>query len=216
MRETFTHRIESLEQLETELRPIAGYPGKLADSKMKDRLDEHAIGWIAKSPFVMMATSDDQGRCDVSPRGDAPGFVHVVDERHLFLPERPGNRRWDSIRNLLTNPGIGLIFLIPGVEETFRVNGRGVVTRDPALLEATAVQGKLPLMGIGVEIDECYLHCAKAFKRSGLWRPDTWLEAGDRPSVSELLVAHCRTAMPEVTLGEVEASLQESYTKRLY
>lgn len=215
----FNNRITSLEQLE-ELRPLIGYPGKLAANKVRNALDSHSRAFIAKSPFLLIATSDADGHCDVSPRGDGCGFVHLLDDRHLFIPERPGNRRLDSIRNLLTNPGIGLIFLIPGLEETFRVNGRACVSRDPELLERTAVNGKLPTMGIGVEIEECYVHCAKAFKRSGLWQPGSWLTEEERPSAAQMVTAHVNQAnegeAATVTVVEVEAQLQESYTKRLY
>lgn len=216
----FTNCITSLEQLE-QLRPeLGGYPGKLAARKLRHELDAASREFIAKSPFLMIATSDSEGHCDVSPRGDACGFVHIMDNRHLFIPERPGNRRLDSIRNLLTNPGIGLIFLIPGLEETFRVNGSACVSRDPHLLELTAVDGKVPLMGIGVEIEECYIHCAKAFKRSGLWRPESWLSQEERPSAAKMLVGHINAGAKDeaepVTVEEVEAQLRESYTKRMY
>jgi PPOX class probable FMN-dependent enzyme len=203
--------MEQFEQLKEQLGP----PGKLAANKARPGLDDHSRDYIEKSPFVMIATSDAEGHCDVSPRGDAPGFVQILDDTHLFIPERPGNRRMDSIHNLITNAHIGLIFIIPGLEETFRVNGKACITCDPELLKLSAVGGKLPLMGIGVEIEECYLHCAKAFKRSGLWQANSWLPTEQRPSVARLLAAHISVSFP-VSAEEVDEQLQESYTKRLY
>lgn len=214
MEHVFRERVTTEEQLEA-LRPVLGVPGKLALDKVIHALDAYSKAFIAKAPFVAIATADAAGRCDVSPRGDAPGFVHVLDDRHLFIPERPGNRRMDSIRNIIANPRIGLIFIVPGLEETFRVNGKACVTRDPELLKRTAVNGKEPLLGIGVEVEECYMHCAKAFKRSGLWKPDSWLPEGDRPSPAQMLAAHVK-GKAELTADEVDQMLQESYTKRLY
>lgn len=214
MRDIFRQKINTLEDLE-ELRPILGQPSKLAANKVIHALDDASKDFIAKSPFLVISTADAAGNCDASPRGDAPGFVHVIDDRHLFIPERPGNRRMDSIHNLLSNPHIGLLFIIPGLEETFRVNGKACVSRDPELLELTAVNGKKPLLGIGVEIEECYIHCAKAFKRSGLWSPETWLPSADRPSTAKMLAIHVRTK-EAITDEEVADSLLESYTKRLY
>lgn len=209
--DVFADRITTLEELE-QFRSVIGTPSPLAVRKVRPSLDARSRSYIARSPFALIATADAQGRCDVSPRGDAPGFVHVLDDQHLFLPERPGNRRLDSIRNLLTNSGIGLIFLIPGMKETLRVNGTACITRDPQLLELTAVNGRVPLMGIGVEIEEVFVHCAKAFKRSGLWQPSTWLPAEELPSAAEMLAAYAGGA----SVSEIEAQLQESYTKRLY
>lgn len=209
--DVFADRITTLEELE-QFRSVVGTPSPLAVRKVRPSLDARSRSYIARSPFALIATADAQGRCDVSPRGDAPGFVHVLDDRHLFLPERPGNRRLDSIRNLLTNSGIGLIFFIPGMEETLRVNGTACITRDPQLLELTAVNGRVPVMGIGVEVEEVFVHCAKAFKRSGLWQPSTWLPAEELPSAAEMLAAYAGGA----SVSEIEAQLQESYTKRLY
>ncbi|XOK62357.1 pyridoxamine 5'-phosphate oxidase family protein [Paenibacillus elgii] len=215
MEQVFRERITTEEQLEALLPVLGGAPSQLVRDKVIHALDAHGKAFIAKAPFVAVATADAEGHCDVSPRGDAPGFVHVLDDRHLFIPERPGNRRMDTIHNIIANPYIGLIFIIPGLEETFRVNGKAVVTRDPELLKLTAVNGREPLIGIGVEVEECYMHCAKAFKRSGLWKPDSWLPEGDRPSPAQIIAAHVKGKM-ELTTDEVDQMLQESYTKRLY
>ncbi|WP_274361432.1 pyridoxamine 5'-phosphate oxidase family protein [Paenibacillus thermotolerans] len=214
MEQTFRNRITTVDELE-ELRPLFGYPSKLSANKVINALDSHGKLFISKSPFLMISTSSSDGRCDVSPRGDAPGFVHVIDDRHLFIPDRPGNRRMDSIRNILSNPRIGLIFMIPGLEETFRVNGKACVSRDEAYLRETAVNGKQPIMGIGVEVEECYLHCAKSFKRSGLWDPSRWLPAEQLPNIPEMMASHVKSKI-SITAGEVSTLLDESYTKRLY
>ena len=146
--------------------------------------------------------------------GDAPGFVLVLDERRLVLPDRPGNRRLDNMQNILENPHVGLLFLIPGLEETLRVNGRAWLTRDEEILGRMAVGAKRPVLGIGVEVDECFIHCAKAFKRSGLWEPSRWPDRSDLPSIAQVLVDHLRA--PGLTADAVDRSLQESYKTTLY
>lgn len=212
----FGELIQSLEQME-ELRQQLGSPSRLAADKVITALDSYSRDFIAKSPFLVLSTADSEGRCDVSPRGDAPGFVKVLDDKHLFIPERPGNRRMDSIRNILTNPHVGLLFMVPGLGETFRVNGKAYISRDPELLELTAAGGGTPLLGIGVAMEEGFLHCAKAFKRSGLWQPESWLQEEERPSAARMLAAHVSAkAAAAVTEEEVSKQLQESYTKRLY
>ncbi|MBP1962734.1 pyridoxamine 5'-phosphate oxidase family protein [Paenibacillus aceris] len=197
-----------------ELRSLSGQPSQRAADKVISKLDQHCRAFIAKSPFLALATSNRMGQCDVSPRGDAPGFVRVLDEQRLFIPERPGNRRMDSVQNILTNPHIGLIFLIPGLGETLRVNGKAYITRDHELLEQCAVNGRSPLFGIGVEVEECYMHCAKAFIRSGLWSPESWSSQTDLPSIPQMLMDHAKIS--NTTAEQVAKELNESYTKRLY
>nr|WP_258171245.1 MSMEG_1061 family FMN-dependent PPOX-type flavoprotein [Paenibacillus sp. R14(2021)] len=175
MRARFREIISTKEQFEDLRSLCGGYPSQKAANKVMSMLDSHCREFISKSPFLSMATSNSFGQCDVSPRGDAPGFVIVLDDHHLFIPERPGNRRMDSIQNMLTNAHIGLQFFIPGLGETLRVNGKAFVCRDPELLEKSSVNGRSPFFGIGVEVEECYAHCAKAFIRSGIWSPDTWV-----------------------------------------
>ncbi|CAG7606166.1 hypothetical protein PAESOLCIP111_00888 [Paenibacillus solanacearum] len=206
----FQQRITS----EQQLRELLGYPSELVASKTIGQIDEHCRAFIAQSPMVWIGTADQSGACDVSPRGDGAGFVHVIDENHLVLPERPGNRRLDSIRNILSNPHIAILFLIPGLEETLRINGKACITRDEQLLEQMKAHGKAPLLGIGVEVEECYMHCAKAFKRSKLWEPDTWPEQKQLPSAARIIADHVR--MQGVTAETVAKSLKESYEKRLY
>ncbi|MGE7602500.1 pyridoxamine 5'-phosphate oxidase family protein [Peribacillus sp. NPDC097675] len=209
----YTDIISTKEEFEC-FRSSIGTPSLRASNKVISFIDEHCVDFISNSPFLSLATSNAQGQCDVTPRGDAPGFVQVLDEQHLFIPERPGNRRIDSAHNIISNPNIGLLFLIPGLGETLRINGKAYICRDPKLLEKCMVNGKVPLFGILVEVEECYAHCAKAFIRSQLWKPDSWLEKDDLPSVPQMLVAHSK--IPNVTAVQVEQELNEGYTNRLY
>ena len=199
---------------ETELRQLVGEPSALALAKELGALDVHCRSFIARSPFLLLATASAAGRCDVSPKGDGPGFVLVLDDRHLLIPDRPGNKRLDGMRNLVDNPHVGLIFLVPGVEETLRVNGRGWIVRDEDLLARCEVRGKVPPLGIGVEVEEAFIHCAKAFKRSGLWEPERWPDLSGLASPAAML--HDQTRPPGVTVADMERALQESYTQRLY
>ncbi|MEQ2526633.1 pyridoxamine 5'-phosphate oxidase family protein [Bacillaceae bacterium CLA-AA-H227] len=196
---------------EEELRELMGYPSELVKRKVISALDEHCQKFIAKSPFLVISSSDDFGNCDVSPRGDEPGFIYIENEHRLVIPERPGNKRMDTLRNILKNPRVGLIFFIPGLGETLRVNGKASITKNANILEKMAARGKAPIVGIRVEVEECFIHCAKAFKRSKLWEPQMWLEKDDLPSASEILFAHSKFT----SATEIEERLQESYTKRL-
>jgi PPOX class probable FMN-dependent enzyme len=200
---------------EDELRTvIGGDPSPLAIAKEQRTLDVHCRNFIARAPFVLLATADAAGRCDVSPKGDAAGFVLVLDERRLLIPDRPGNKRLDGMRNLLQNPHLGLIFLIPGVEETLRVNGRGWIVRDDDLLARCEVRGKVPTLGIGVEVEQAFIHCAKAFKRSGLWEPERWPSLDGLASPARMLFDHTRP--PGTTVEELDRVLQDGYRQRLY
>ena len=192
---------------------MLGLPSARAVLKERSMLDPHSVAFIERCPFVLIATSGQDGRCDVSPKGDAPGFVRVLDDHRVLIPDRPGNKRLDSMRNLLANPQIGLLFLIPGREETLRVNGRAWITRDPQLLELCAVEDKRPALGIGVEVQECFLHCAKAFRRAQLWSPETWPAADALPSMACMLFDQIK---PEgVTLSDYERDVAES-SQKLY
>ena len=168
--------------------------------------------FIARSPFFLLATANSAGDCDASPRGGPPGFVTVLDERRLVVPEYPGNRRADSHRNLLDNPHAALLFAIPGLRETLRVAGRACITRDEALLADLGVNGRAPKLGIGLEVEEAFIHCAKAFIRSSLWQPETWPQ--ELPSASAILRDHIDA--PDVTTEDVAARLEEGYAKTLY
>jgi PPOX class probable FMN-dependent enzyme len=196
-----------------ELRALMGEPSEVALRKDIGRLDAHCRAFIARAPFVLVATADARGRCDVSPKGDAPGFVLVVDDRHLLIPDRPGNKRFDGMRNLLENPGIGLLFLLPGSEETLRVNGRATIVRDPEWLARLAAQGKTPQLAIAVEVEEAFLHCAKCVKRSGLWEPTRWPDREGLASPAQMFRDHARLGL---SVEELDRRLQEGYRKTLY
>jgi uncharacterized protein len=167
---------------EAVLRGLLGEPTEVVRGKVDTRLTPLTRLYVERSPFVLLATSDARGRCDASPRGDPAGFVRVLDERTLLMPERPGNRLADSLRNVLTNPRVGLLFLVPGVVDSFRVSGRATITDDPALLGPSAVEGKVPRLGLLVDVEEAYLQCGKAVYRSHLWDPARHLSAADFPT----------------------------------
>jgi PPOX class probable FMN-dependent enzyme len=187
---TLHHRLtEHLIHNEDELRACIGQPSAQTCLKISDRLNPQTRQFIARSPFVCVATADAEGRCDLSPRGDPAGFVQVLDDRTLLLPERPGNRLADTLRNLLANPRLGLLFIVPGISDTFRVNGRAVLTTDPQLLQACAVEGKVPALGILVDIEEAYTQCAKAFIRSALWDSERHVDPALMPTGGQVLRA---------------------------
>jgi PPOX class probable FMN-dependent enzyme len=170
---------------EARLREVLGHPGERALLKEQPKLDAHCRAFIERSPFLLLATSGASGRCDVSPKGDPPGFVLVLDEHRLAIPDRLGNKRLDGMRNILENPHIGLIFLIPGREETLRVNGRAWIVEDDAILDRMVMSGKRPPFAIGVEVEEAFLHCPRAFMRSHLWGGAAAGE--DLPSMAKVL-----------------------------
>ena len=170
-----------------ELRAIFVEPSERSVLKCQSSLDEHSRAFVAASPFVLLATSNAAGQCDVSPKGDAPGFVLVLDDTHLVVPDRPGNNRTDGMTNILENPHIGVIFLVPGRGDTLRVNGRASIIRDEEILARLAMHGKLPKVALGVEVEEAYLHCPKAFLRSSLWDPSTWDDPKKLPSCAQML-----------------------------
>ena len=176
---------------EEALRSLLGDPLPVIRAKVTDRLNDQTRIFIERSPFVCLATSDADGHCDVSPRGDAAGFVRIIDDRTLLIPERPGNRLADSLTNILHNPRVGLLFILPGVGDTFRVNGRATLTTDAALLAPSTVEGKPPKLGILVDIESAYTHCPKAFLRSKLWDPARFIDATQLPTSGEVLRAIC-------------------------
>ncbi len=187
-------------ETEDQLRAIYGAAEDLAVRKCLDRLDRHARAFIAASPVLIMASHDGRGHADCSPRGDFPGFVEVIDDHHLLLPDRPGNNRLDSLVNIIARPAIGLLFLVPSVRETLRVNGTARVTCDPVLLEKHAVDGKLPRTGLLIRVEEMFLHCAKALMRSQLWKPETWPEKGVVASAGRIWADHLKSGLDADTL----------------
>lgn len=200
-----------------ELRAIFGAPGERAVLKERAHLDVHTREFIARSPFVLLATSSRAGRCDVSPKGDAPGFVMVLDDTHLVIPDRVGNNRIDGLINIVENPHVGMIFLIPGREDTLRVNGRACIVRDGEILGRLEVQGKRPKVAIGVEIEECFLHCAKAFKRSGLWNQARWPDVAGLPSMAKILWDQIDLkATAQCSADDYERDMEDRLRKGLY
>jgi PPOX class probable FMN-dependent enzyme len=169
------------------LRDLIGETKPRTKQKILDHLDEHARNLIAHSPFVLLATSAPDGSCDVSPRGDPAGSVLVLDDRTLVLADRPGNKLIDSFRNIVDNPHAGLLFLVPGMNETLRVNGRAKLLSDAPFFDSLVVQGKRPKLAVVIEVEELYMHCAKAFLRSSLWDPSTWPERSTLPTLGTIL-----------------------------
>lgn len=194
------------------LRDRYGKVGEKAAQKEMNRLDRHCRRFIELSPFLVMATSDAGGRCDASPKGDAPGFVQVRDEQTLLIPDRIGNNRVDSLQNILANPRIGLIFFLPGYQETLRVNGRAEISTEAALLDATAHNSKPPKSVIVVTVEEAYMHCGKALIRSHLWDPARHLEKGAFPSLARVLADQING----VDVAETETMLADNYKNELY
>ena len=175
-----------------ELRATLGQPSERAVLKERPALDVHCRTFIARSPMLMLATSDRDGRLDVSPRGDPPGFVKVLDDVTLLIPERSGNKRGDSLFNVLENPHVGTLFLIPGVDETLRVNGRAEIVTERSLLEPLAIEGKVPQMGILLHVEQAYLQCARSFLRAKVWDPARYLAEGEMPTLAQMIMDQLR------------------------
>lgn len=199
-----------------ELEALIGAPLPNVAAKARSSLDPIDVAWIASSPLCLIATSAADGSCDVSPKGDPPGFVHVLDETTLAVPERPGNRRIDGFRNILTNPHAGLIFIVPGRRDTLRVNGRARLVRDAPYLDDMVISGHRPLLALEVSVDQVFFHCPRAFMRSGLWNHETWGsqdQGGDLPSRAR--IAHTLEGQAG-TLEELEQYYGPSYVQKLY
>jgi uncharacterized protein len=196
-----------------ELAALYDAPSDGVRAKAVATFDEHCCAFIARSPFVLVATADADGRCDVSPRGGAPGFVSVLDDTRLAIPDASGNNRLDTVQNVVESGRVGLLFLIPGLAETLRVNGRACISRDPVLLAQHVTSGKTPKVVIGVDLDEAFLHCAKAFIRSTLWESSTWPDRDGLARPAQIWKDHM--GMPE-PLEEIEDWLAKDYANRLY
>ena len=203
-----SYTITSAEQLAALYDP----PSERVRLKQIDHLDEHCRAFIAASPFLVLATCGPSG-LDCSPRGDPPGFVEVQDDKTLLLPDRRGNNRIDSLRNLLDNPAVGLIFLVPGVHETFRVNGRARISVEPALLDRFAVAGKPPKSVLVVTVEEAFVQCARALVRSDLWNPARHIPRAALPSIGTMLAAHTGG---KVDAAEYDAQWEAAVQRTLY
>ncbi|MCX4093720.1 pyridoxamine 5'-phosphate oxidase family protein [Nocardia sp. alder85J] len=197
-----------------ELRELLGAVMPRAATKERAALHPRDRQWIATSPFIVLATSDAEGNCDASPKGDPAGFVQVLDDTTIAIPERPGNRRADGYLNILANPHVGVIFLIPGRNETLRVNGRARLVRDAPYFDDMIVQGHRPILAVEVAIETIFFHCAKAFLRSGLWQPPQWPE--DPLPSAACLAKEVQAGITE-SLAELERHYApEHYEKLLY
>lgn len=195
------------------LRQIIGEPKPAIANKEMPALDGHLRHFISLCPFLCISTADAGGNQDVSPRGDPPGFVRILDDRTVLIPDRKGNRRVDTMRNILENPNVGLMLMLPGVEEIVRINGKARITEDPALLADSAVNGAAPALGIVVSIDDVFFHCAKAVIRSKLWDPETPIPRSAFPTYGEI-VRDQRD--PGADANTINADLQNDYKTRLY
>lgn len=196
-----------------ELREIAGEPSRVALRKVQRELDGHARDFIGRSRFCLLATCGADGGCDVSPRGEPGAIALVLDPATLVLPDRPGNKRLDSFGNILQNPHVGMLFLMPPMTETLRVNGRARLVRGAPYFADLAVDGRQPRFAVEVTVDEVYLHCAKAFLRSELWQPESWAERGSLPSAAEIFRDHAKLS---TDVQQIEASLRDGYQTTLY
>ncbi|MDO3400638.1 pyridoxamine 5'-phosphate oxidase family protein [Mycolicibacterium neoaurum] len=195
-----------------QLRAIVGHPHQAVADKVSGVLaDVHRV-WLQNSPLCFVATTDADGRVDVSPKGDPPGFVHIIDDSTIAIPERPGNKRVDGYLNVLQNPHVGTLFVIPGRGDTVRVNGTGRIVSDADYFDALAVQGKRPILALEIAVEEVFFHCAKAFLRSDAWKPETW-NPESVPSTAQL----AKSFKAEQSLAELEAYYsEENYRKQLY
>ena len=196
---------------EAELREVLGEPTELVRKKIAHRLNPLTRQFVERSPFVVVATGRPDGGLDVSPRGDPAGFVRILDERTLLLPDRPGNKLADTLTNLLEDDRIALLFLIPGVNDTFRVNGRAQIVDDPELLAASEVERKAPQLAILIEVEEAYTQCPKALLRSELWNPERHIDRTELPRSGEILRA---IADPELDVEDYEEARDERYRRR--
>ncbi|UYV36894.1 pyridoxamine 5'-phosphate oxidase family protein [Rhodobacteraceae bacterium D3-12] len=201
--------IETIE----ELRQIYGEPGERAVKKQLNYIDAHSARFLSLSPFALIASQDLDGNGDVTPKGDAPGFVRMLDKHTLALPDRPGNNRLDSWQNLLANPAVGMLFMIPGMDETLRINGTAKLTADPELCEELGMNGRPARAVMVVKVHEVYMHCAKAFIRSKLWHPTSWPDRGEMPTLGEIL--HDQVASHEAA-ESIDQTLEQAYRDRLW
>lgn len=191
------------------------YPAqsKIVELKCLPAIDEHIARFIALSPFLVIGSSDPANGTDVSPRGDAPGFVQVIDANTVMIPDRPGNNRLDTLSNIIANPEVGLVFFIPGVEETARVNGRANIVTDEVSLAAFEVNGKPPRAAIVIDVREAYLHCAKALKRSKLWQDDYRVERTELPTLGKMVSDQING---EISVEDADAGVETSYRDRMW
>lgn len=206
-------QFESVVRTIEEVRAHIGEPPPPVLAKVMDRIDEVSQKIIEKSPFVVLASATSSGYPDVSPKGDPPGFVKVLCDKYLAIPDRPGNRRIDTFTNLLQNPYLAVIFLIPGKGETLRVTGQCRIVRDQALRESLAMNGRVPAFAIVLHVERVLIHCPKCVVRSKLWQADQWLDASDTAGIAEAMIAH---AQLDTTPAELRARMNRDGITQLY
>ncbi len=209
----FSSRFDDMITDEAALQSVLGQPSAAAANKAIDHIDHYCRQFIERSPFAIIASTGATGVMDLSPKGDPDGFVHVLDDRTLAIPDRLGNKRADTFRNILRNPTIGLIFLVPGRRETLRISGSAAITRDTALREQLAHKDRLPELVLVVDVACAMYHCSKCMIRSGLWEPDKWSDVSDMPSLAEIIRVHAEWDAP---LADVETHIAHSAEHRLY
>ncbi|MFE4194791.1 pyridoxamine 5'-phosphate oxidase family protein [Paenarthrobacter sp. NPDC056912] len=195
-----------------ELEQLLGLPLERVRRKVRTSLSAFDRQWLAASPFCVISTSDAQGRVDASPKGDPPGFIHVLDDHTIAIPERPGNKLAFGFRNILENPQVGILSVVPGRTDTLRINGTARIVRDAGFFDLMVVKGHRPRAAVVISVEEVFTHCGKAFMRSGLWEPETW-GADELPSIATLSQAYVQ---PETPLEDLEAYYGASYAERMY
>jgi PPOX class probable FMN-dependent enzyme len=201
---------------EASLRALYPPTHDLAVTKFQETLGVHAREFIRRSPFLCIGTQDLNGRADVSPRGDPPGFVRTLDERTLAIPDRPGNNRLDSLSNIIVNPKVGVLFIIPGFDDTLRVNGSARLVTDPEILHPMTVNHRVPTLAIVVEVREVFMHCAKAFRRSRLWDPAHRQDRAQMPSLIKIILDETTGAPTEDEMLKIDQGLEEDYKQTMY
>nr|WP_273729291.1 pyridoxamine 5'-phosphate oxidase family protein [Brucella gallinifaecis] len=202
---------------EQTLRALFEPTHSLALAKCQDSLGVHAREFIRRSPFLCIGSQNTEGKADVSPRGDPPGFVKVLDEHTLAIPDRPGNNRLDTLANIIANPNVGLLFIVPGFDDTLRVNGRATITRDPSVLSHMKVADRMPKLAIIVSVSEVFLHCAKAFRRSRLWNQEARQNRSEMPSLIKMILDETTGAPSDQDeMQRMDDGLEEDYRRTLY
>lgn len=207
------NRFRDIVWSEDDLRAVVGHAPPRAVDKVVRTIDDFSQRFIAHAPFVLVASAAVGGLLDVSPKGDPAGFVKVLDDRTLAIPDRLGNHRLDTYRNILSDPNVGLIFIIPGVTYTLRVSGKAIIVRDLELRQSMAMKGKLPDHVLIIGVEHVLSHCPKCMIRSGLWQPDTWPGVSDLPTFAETLIAHAKLAE---TVEEMQEIIETGNRERLY
>jgi PPOX class probable FMN-dependent enzyme len=207
-----TSQVKPRVSSQADLRAHFGKVSQLAERKVLHHLDRFCRDFIALSPFLVIATSDGAGNADASPRGDAPGFVAVLDDTTLLIPDRRGNNRVDTLSNILASPAVGLILFVPGIDETLRINGKAALCQDAALLAPLTAHGVTPSIGLQVSVEQAYFHCGKALMRARLWKPEAQVKRSSFPSLGRIIAEQTKA----IEVEAAEKALEEGYRTRLY